>query len=91
MQGVRRQPKKGIDIQGYFEGGLDLEVACEVSSHDKYQGNRQTNINEDLDRLKKCRARYKYLSVVYKDVERSLKNSQSVRVKYPSVRIIRVL
>ena len=79
----------GIDIQGYFEDSL--EVACEVSAHDKYQGNRQTNINEDLNRLENCQAKYKYLSVVYEGVERSLKNSQSVRTKHPSVQIIRVL
>lgn len=79
----------GIDIQGYFQGGL--EVACEVSTHDKYQGNRQTNINQDLYRLENCQAKHKYLAVVYEDVERSLKNSQSVRTKYPSVQIIRVL
>lgn len=42
----------GIDIQGYIQNSL--EVACEVSTHDKYQGNRQTNINEDLTRLWNC-------------------------------------
>jgi len=79
----------GIDIQGYIHD--NVEVACEVSTHDKYQGNRRSNIREDFERLEKHPAKHKYLAVVYEEVERSLKSNQALRSQYLSVQVIRVI
>ena len=79
----------GIDIQGYIQDSV--EVACEVSTHDKYQGNRRSNSDEDFERLQSYQAKHKCLAVVYEEVERSLKSHQTLRIKYPSVQVIRVV
>ena len=79
----------GIDIQGHVEG--KLEVCCEVSTHDKYQGNRRSNIDDDFSRLENCQCNHKYLSVIYVGLESSLNRNRKIRGSYPSVKIIRVL
>ncbi len=79
----------GIDVQGYIQNRL--EIACEISTHDKYEGNRRRNIDEDFERLHSGQAKHKYLAVVYEMIEQSLMNNQRLRSRYPSIQVIRVL
>lgn len=58
--------KKGIDVQGYL--GDKLDVACEVTTHDLFQGNRRKQILEDLARLQSTGAQNKFLAVVHAEV-----------------------
>ena len=79
----------GIDVQGYIQNSL--EVACEVSTHDKYKGNRRSNIDEDFERLYSSQAKHKYLAVAYGTIEQSLISNQRLQSRYSSIQVIRIL
>ena len=67
--------KKGIDVRGYLDGKLD--VACEVTTHDRLEGNRRIPILEDLRRLQDAGIQNKFLAIVHAEVLIQLKRMRS--------------
>jgi hypothetical protein len=81
----------GFDIRGTLE--QKLVAACEVSTHDKYQGNRQTNVDEDLRRLQNAPVDpdKKYLAVVSALLKEQLLRNRRVGRDFPDVQVLNVL
>lgn len=63
---VATHNRKGIDVQGYLSGKLD--VACEVTTHDSLDGNRRKQVQDDLTRLQSTGAQNKFLAIVHAEV-----------------------
>lgn len=63
--------KRGIDVQGYL--GNQLDVACEVTTSDLFQGHRSKNILEDLQRLQDSGVENKFLAIINAEVFIQLK------------------
>ena len=96
-----RHPGLNLHYAGAARGGLDIRgtlhdklvLVCEVSTHDKYQGNRKTNVDEDLQRVQQSSAKRdkKYLAVVSESLASALRRNQHVASAFPDVQILDVL
>ena len=72
---VATKNQKGIDVQGYL--GDKLDVACEVTTHNRLEGNRRPQILKDLRRLQDAKIQNKFLAIVYPEVLIQLKRMRS--------------
>ena len=77
--------KKGIDVQGYL--GDKLDVVCEVTTHDLFQGNRRTKILNDLQRLQDTQVQNKFLAIVHAEVLIQIRSMRS-RQRFQGIEVL---